>query len=198
MSEYPIPTIIGTQLRFDLVDPGNNGASAEVIDFEEVFELLNEVEEDPVGVFKTVLKMKIGLERVYLHYKDLHESLKAKLAAFEAEQTDRLTRKDPSNPLYGEKRLTKDAVAAAVVKQPEWQTINDEIMAVSGYKAQIYQLKTVMSDMLTVVKILVEYNHRSSQEERTGSVDSHEIGRLARKIGDISFGSSRSEDDSEE
>lgn len=179
---FAIPTIIGTQLTFDLVDPKDQEAESEVINFEEVFALLDLVKDNPVYVIQTILKIKTGVDRIYLHYRDHYEDMKAELSHYEAIQTDKYNRKDPSNPLYGEKRLTKDAVEAAVRMSPEWVKRDEELRVVHSYKSQIYLVKTVVSDLFNVAKVLVSYNLNSLNAGEEAMLDTSEISRLAKRF----------------
>jgi hypothetical protein len=179
---FAIPSIIGTQLKFDLVDLNNQDAESEVINFEEVFALLELVKEDPVYVLQTVLKIKTGIDRIYLHYRDHYEDMKSELAHYEAVQTDKFNRKDPSNPLYGEKRLTKDAVEAAVRMQPEWVKRDEELRVIHSYKSQVYLVKTVVSDLFSVTKVLVGYTLNTLNSGEDPTLDTSEISRLAKRI----------------
>lgn len=184
-NKYTVPSIVGTQLRFNIASPKDLQADVEVIDFEEVFNLLEEAKTDPVFVLKTVLKLKMGLDRIYLHYRDHYEEAKAELKSFEAEQTTRFSQKDPSNPHYGSMRLTKDAVAAAVEALPEYAKRREELQVLGSYKSEIHLVKTIVGDLFSVVKILVTYTLNSAANGEEAVVDTSEISRLAKRLGNV-------------
>lgn len=159
MSKNLITSIIGTQLKFDLQDLSEGSTITETIDFTQVLDLLGDIEKDPAGTVSTILKIKIGLDRIYLHYRDKQRELQLELDHFEHTKQELYSRQDSTNPLYGEAKLTVAVKEAKIKSDPEYVRRNAEIEVYNSYKSHVYALKEVMSDTISLAQALIGAPH---------------------------------------
>lgn len=146
-----VPVVVDHQLRFELVDHAGSG-EVEVINFNEVFNLLNLTVKQPVEVMKVLLKLKLGLNRIYLYYREQHERAKLELYDYEYQMQDKYSRKDTSNPLHGEKKLTMASIEAAIKKEEDWKRLNDAVKEIENYKMHLGACKDIVEETLTTAQ----------------------------------------------
>lgn len=149
-----VPVVVDHQLRFELVDPSGSG-EAESINFNEVFNLLHITHKQPVEVMKVLLKLKLGLNRIYLYYREQHERAKLDLYDYEYQMQDKYSRKDTSNPLHGEKKLTVAAIEAAIKKEEGWKRLNDAVKEIENYKMHLGACKDIVEQTLSTAQQLI-------------------------------------------
>lgn len=149
-----VPVIVEHQLRFELVDPSGSDA-IETIDFREVFNLLHLAPKKPIEVMRTLLELKLGFNRIYLFYREQHERAKMDLYDYEYKMQDRYSRKDTSNPLHGEKKLTAATIEAAIKKEEGWKKLNDTVKEIENYKMHIGACKDIIEQTLLAAQQII-------------------------------------------
>lgn len=149
--ERIIPVVVDHQLRFELVDHAGSG-EVEQVDFNDVFNLLNLLHKQPIEVMKVLLKLKLGLNRIYLYYREQHERAKLELYDYEYQMQDKYSRKDTSNPLHGEKKLTVAAIEAAIKKEEDWKRLNDAVKEIENYKMHLGACKDIVEQTLATAQ----------------------------------------------
>lgn len=152
--ENMIPVIVEHQLKFELLDPGGSEV-VDVIDFEDVFSLLDLVHTNPALAMKLLLKFKFGFNRIYLHYRDQHERAKIELNDYEYQLRDKYSCNDTRNPLYGEKKLTQAVIEAAIKKEEGWKALNEKVKEIESYKMHIGSCKDIIAETLQTAQSFV-------------------------------------------
>jgi hypothetical protein len=146
-----VPVIVEHQLRFELLDPSGSDV-VEIVDFKEVFNLLSLAPTQPVEVIKALLQLKLGMNRIYLIYREQYERAKLELYNYEYQMQDKYSRKDTSNPLHGEKKLTVAAIEAAIKKEEEWKCLNDAVKEIENYKMHVGACKEIVDQTLAAAQ----------------------------------------------
>jgi hypothetical protein len=174
-----VPVIVEHQLRFELID---STGVCEIVDFKQVFDLLNLAPKNPVEVMKALLKLKLGFNRIYIYYREQHERSKLELYNYEYQMQDKYSRKDTSNPLHGEKKLTIAAIEAAIKKEEDWKALNDAVKEIESYKMQIGACKDIIEQTLVAAQHFISNPLEVEMPFSDNAEDLKKISSLASKL----------------
>jgi hypothetical protein len=174
-----VPVIVEHQLRFELID---STGVCETIDFKQVFDLLNIATKQPIEVMKLLLKLKLGFNRIYIYYREQHERAKLELYDYEYQMQDKYSRKDTSNPLHGEKKLTIAAIEAAIKKEEDWKRLNDAVKEIESYKMHIGACKDIIEQTLTAAQHFISNPLEVEVSFSDSDEDLKKISSLAAKL----------------
>ena len=174
-----VPVIVDHQLRFELID---STGVCETVDFQQVFDLLNLATKHPVEVMKVLLKLKLGFNRIYIYYREQHERAKLELYDYEYQMQDRYSRKDTSNPLHGEKKLTIAAIEAAIKKEDGWKQLNDAVKEIESYKMHIGACKDIIEQTLSAAQHFISNPLEVEAPFSDNDEDLKKISSLASKL----------------
>lgn len=142
-------------LKFSLVNP-NDPDDVKVLDFGQVIGLIHKLSTNREEVFEELLILRMGIERMYLSYKEELDSLKIRLKECESKWVDIYSSQDSRNPLFGEKKLTKQIIDAAVEGNPEYVQLLEGLKLAENYKSYAMIARDAVRELFSVAKAIVE------------------------------------------
>lgn len=152
-TEHDVPEIIKEYL---VVNLETEDGEICVVDFSELFDLLNVVLVSPILVSQTFLKFYLSLGNLYCHLNEQFDRSRDELKSYESERGNLLNRKDDSNPLYGSMRLTKDSIESVIQSEKEWQLLNYKVKKYQSAKSQVYTAKDAVGMGLQICNAIIE------------------------------------------
>jgi len=165
-------------LKFQLVNP-KDPDDIRVVDFNEIISLLPQVHSDRYKVFSELMSLKIGIESLYILYRDEVEAAKMRVKECESRLVELYSYNDSRNPLFGEKKLTKQIIESAVQGDSEYQNLLEEQKMAENYRSYAMIVRDAVKDILSVAKSILEDPFGGvSANDREGSQELEEIANM--------------------
>jgi len=142
-------------LKFTLVDP-NNADEVKNIDFGEIIALMKNIHNNRYEVISELMTLKIGVECLYVAYRDEVEAAKARVKECESRLVELYSYNDARNPLFGEKKITKQTIDAAYQSNAEYIGLVEEQNMAENYKSYALIAKTAVHDIVSIAKSIID------------------------------------------
>jgi hypothetical protein len=146
---------LGQYLRFTIIDPKSDDGKEVSLNLNEIFSMIRELNFNREETLEEILKIKLGVEKLYLSCREECDELKARLDSCAVKLREIYARNDASNPIYGRQKITVSAIETAVESDDEYKTILQEYRVAENYKSYIFIAVDALRDFLSIVKALI-------------------------------------------
>jgi hypothetical protein len=172
-------------LRFTIIDPKSEDGKEVSLNLNEIFSMIRELGSNREETIEEILKIKLGVEKLYLSCREECDELKAKLDTCAVKLRDIYARNDASNPIYGRQKITVAAIQTAVESDDEYKTILQEYRIAESYKSYIFIAVDALRDFLSIVKAVINNPVKSATGLESEDADTiHKIVNMISEDGE--------------